>query len=212
MSFDSRGLSIGRGTYSNSSIGIQGQAAHTYITEDSVTVVEVASYFPDSLGSDSENVKINDLIYITSLEGTEAYLISSVSPFTLGGVAVAGDFLFEFAAGISGPFAAPILFSYTLRKSGNQVSLFIPEQSGAVTSSDVMTSGSGVGTILRPTADMVMPCIVEDNSSKVIGSVRMATTGLITFAADADITTPFQNSGNAGVGACVVTYITGSVF
>lgn len=83
MSFNSLGVTFGRGSVNNYGSG-DSVIIHYYETDDTLTTVATASYFPDYIGGYLDQVKVNDLLYVAADSNTsETYRISSISPLTI---------------------------------------------------------------------------------------------------------------------------------
>jgi len=136
MAFSSRLLYIDRGRLNNA-VSPFPYAEHRYgISTDAFSTIETAGYFPDLLGRDAEEVKINDrLEVIDSTNVSKKYKITSISPLTL--VLAADSYsAFSLAATFdasSNVWTAPLNTTIELAKVENKVTMHMTADITATT-------------------------------------------------------------------------------
>ena len=163
MAFLTTGLFIDRGVY-NDGVAKDGLPIHTYRSTDSLTTIKAAGYFPAYLGSNSENVKVNDLVMLQSGSITRAAIITGVSPLTLNytdtngaDVTTSGNWV--------GPFASPEpTGTITFRASGEFVNVIFPVISQTATVGASLGLDFNLSAPYRPLVEFEQPIIVQNNS------------------------------------------------
>jgi hypothetical protein len=93
MAFIKTNVNIGRGRTNNSSTP-NGIAIHTYYSDtDSASIIFTSGYFDDYLGNNSEDVIVNDILWVRDSSGDyETYQITSASPLTVASIEFAETF------------------------------------------------------------------------------------------------------------------------
>lgn len=213
MAFEGLNLLIARGKI-NSQATETTIIMHTYTSAiDTIATIVTAGFFPAFLGSNAENVKLNDQITINGTDDTKVFQLTALNPIALvesfGGLT---EQILTHTTTWGGAFSTPIAApDLTFRKVGTVVTADFPNISGTADTGALITATTNLPAALQPTAvtgDKTYAFFVEDSAAAFIGSLTIAaSTGAITIAKDKPLN-PFSGSGTTGSFGTTVTWIT----